>query len=217
MKELKTKSIRTIEQKMAGIDTDSMRHHILESAKGFKTSWISLGQALYTVWKDKLYKEWGYSDFEAYTAKEIGIRKQTAIKLLRSYSFLEKEDPLYLKADYNKQADAKAVPTYESVDVLRLARNKKDLGRENYAAIKRGVLEMGKDASSVKKDLTSFIRQREELLPEEAWQKKRIALIKRFVSTLRSLLKEARASNIIPVNTLKDTDKLVSKLETELL
>jgi hypothetical protein len=216
MKELKTKSIKDIEQKMINIDSESTRGRILENAKGFKTSWISLGQALYTVWKDKLYKEWGYESFETYTAKEIGIRKQTAIKLLRSYSFLEKEGPLYLKKDYNVGTDTATVPTYESVNVLRLASNKKDLSRQDYSTIKKGVLEMGKDALSAKRDITSFMRQREELEPEEAWQKRKITLVKRFLSTLKSLIQEAKSSNMISAQSLKDTDKLVTRLETEI-
>lgn len=216
MKNLKTKSIKAIEDRMANIDGSSIRHRILQSAKGFKSSWISLGQALYTVWKDKLYKQWGYDTFEAYTAKEIGIRRQTAIKLLRSYSFLENEDPLYLKKEYLDEAKTAAVPTYESVNLLRLARNKKGLGPEDYTAIKRDILELGKDASSAKKDLTSFIRQREELLPEEAWQKRKTALVRRFLSTLKNLFREAKTSNMMSAKSLKDVDKLISRLEAEL-
>jgi len=201
---------------MSGIDSESIRGQILANAKGFKTSWINLGQALYTVWKDKLYKGWGYDTFEAYTAKEIGIRKQTAIKLLRSYSFLEKEDPLYLKKDYNEEAEAATVPTYQSVDVLRLANNKKDLSKEEYASMKKGVLDMGKDALSAKKDLTSLMKQRQELEPEEAWQTRKATLVKRFLTTLKSLVLEAKRSNMMSAQTLNDTDKLILKLETEI-
>jgi len=216
MKELKTKSILTLEEKLANIDSESIRGQILANAKGFKTSWINLGQALYTVWKDKMYKEWGYDKFETYTAKEIGIRKQTAIKLLRSYSFLEKENPLYLKKDYNEGAQTAKVPTYESVDVLRFARNKKDLNSEDYSTIKRGVLEMGKDALSVKKDLTSFMKQQQELEPEEAWQKRKAALVRRFLTTLKSLALEAKRANMLSSQSLKETDNLILKLETEI-
>ncbi len=216
MKELKTKSILTLEEKLANIDSESIRGQILANAKGFKTSWINLGQALYTVWKDKMYKEWGYDKFETYTAKEIGIRKQTAIKLLRSYSFLEKENPLYLKKDYNEGAQTAKVPTYESVDVLRFARNKKDLNSEDYSTIKRGVLEMGKDALSVKKDLTSFMKQQQELEPEEAWQKRKAALVRRFLTTLKSLVLEAKRANMLSSQSLKETDNLILKLETEI-
>ncbi|MFA5068637.1 MAG: hypothetical protein WC300_02175 [Candidatus Omnitrophota bacterium] len=217
MNDIKTKSIRTIEEKMSHLEESDIRRGILESAKSFKTSWISFGQALYTVWKDKLYKGWGYDKFEAYTAKEIGIRKQTAVKLLRSYCFLEKEDPLYLKKDYNDEADTALVPSYESVDVLRLARDKKDLSKEDYAKIKKSVLEMGKDAGSVKKDLTALIRQREQLQPEEVWQKKRLTLLKRFLTTLKSLVDEARASNMLSSKAIDDLQKIIDGMETELL
>jgi len=217
MQNIKTKSIRVIEDKISALDGESIRRSILESAKGFKTSWISFGQALYTVWKDKLYKEWGYDKFETYTAKEIGIRKQTAIKLLRSYCFLEKEDPLYLKKDYNDETDTALVPTYESVDVLRLAHNKRGLDKEDYAKIKRSVLEMGKDPSAAKKDLTALMRQREELEPEEVWQKKRATLIRRFLTTLKSLVSQARASNMLSAKAIDDTQKIIDRIEAEVL
>jgi len=216
MMEIKTKSIEALEQKMSEMDSESIRHQILENAKGFKTSWIGLGQMLYTVWKDKLYKDWGYDKFDAYTSKEIGIRKQTALKLLRSYYFLEREDPLYLKKDYNEEADAAIVPTHESINVLRLAHNKKDLDKEDYVHIRKGILENGKDATQARKDLTAIIKQREELLPEEAWQKKKLSLLKRFLSLLKSIRIEAKAKSMISPQALNDTDKLISKLETEL-
>src|SRR4030042_972155 len=121
MPALKTRSLQEIEQRMQGVDQSSLRYKVLESVKNFKTSWIELGQALYSVWKDKLYKEWGYSTFEAYTAKEIGIKKTTAMKLLRSYYFLEKEEPAYLEKDYAEAGKVASIPSYDAVNVLRLA------------------------------------------------------------------------------------------------
>jgi hypothetical protein len=215
MRDIKTKSIQALEDKISGMDGDSIRRSILENAKGFKTSWINLGQSLYAVWKDKMYKQWGYDKFEAYTAKEIGIRRQTAIKLLRSYCFLEKEDPLYLKSDYNEQAETASIPTYESVDVLRIASNKKGLDKQDYANMKRSILELGKDSSSAKKDLTALMRQREELEPEEAWQKKRETLIRRFLTTLKSLIMQARASNMLSSKSIDDMQKIIDRIEAE--
>ncbi|MBN2097030.1 MAG: hypothetical protein JW714_00975 [Candidatus Omnitrophica bacterium] len=212
----KPKSIQTVEEKLAGSDPASIRHQVLKGVKLFKTSWIELGQALYTVWKDKLYKDWGFAKFESYTAKEIGIRKQTALKLLRSYCFLEKEEPTYLKKDYNEGADAAAVPTYESIDALRLASNKKDLDRMDLEQLKKNVLQKGKDAREVKKELTVLMKQRQELLPEEAWQKKRLALLKRSLSLLKTLREEIKIAKMFSAEITKDIDKLVSKLETEM-
>ena len=212
----KTKVMETLEAKLADLDPVSLRHRVLKSVKYFKTSWIELGQALYSVWKDKLYKDWGYSKFDAYTAKEIGIRKQTALKLLRSYLFLEKEEPRYLTKEYNEKAGAASVPSYESIDALRLAGSKKELDRMDYENLKKNVLEKGKDARAVKKDLTTLIKQREELLPEEAWRKKRLSLLKRSLTLLKSLREEIKLAKLFSTQVVKDIDKLISRLEAEM-
>lgn len=216
MDSLKTRSLRSIEEKMQSLDQSSLRYQILESAKNFKTSWVGLAQALYSVWKDKLYKEWGYGNFETYTSKEMGIRKQTAMKLLKSYYFLEKEEPHYLQKDFVRTADAVNVPSYETVDALRLAKNKKILDEEDYVKLKKDVFEKGKDARSVKQDLTALIRQRQELDPEEAWQKRKTATVKRFLGVLRSLRQEIEVAKLLPAPLLKEAANLIHKLEAEL-
>ena len=210
------KSLKTIEEKMHGLDEQSLRYRILESAKEFKTSWIKLGQALYAAWKDRLYKEWGFATFDAYVRSEIGIRKQTALKLLRSYYFLEKEEPGYLQEEYVETADAAVVPSYESIDVLRLAKNKKDLDSADYLRLKRDIFEKGRDAREVRKDLTALIRQREELEPEEAYEKRKMATVRRFLGVLKSLKEEIETGKLLPSPIIKEASSLISKLEKEL-
>jgi len=210
------KSLDNIEQKMRDLDQNSLRYRILESVKNFKTSWVDLGQSLYSVWKDKLYKGWGYQNFDNYAAKELGIRKQTAMKLLRSYYFLEKEEPGYLKSDYLDNAKANAVPTYESIDALRMAKNKKVLGQEDYASIKKDVFEKGKDVREIKRDLTSLIRQREELSPEEAREKRKITSVKRTVSLLKTLKRDLGDAKLLPVSILKEIEDLICRLDSEI-
>jgi hypothetical protein len=212
----KTKSIGAIEEKMEGVDEDSLRYKILSSAKSFKTSWIDLGQSLYSVWKDKLFKEWGFLTFDAYTSKEIGIRKNTALKLLKTYYFLEKEEPHLLDKGYVETKDASEVPSYEAVDVLRLAKKKQVLDQDDYKRFRSDVLEKGKDAREVKKDLTALIRQREELEPDEARKKKREATIKRLLTTLRSLRTEIEVTKVLPSDVLKQTKMLIDRIEAEI-
>jgi hypothetical protein len=197
------------------MDSSSMRYQVLENVKKFKTSWIGLGQAFYTVWKDKMYKEWGYSSFDSYVAKEIGIRKQTALKLLRSYYFLEKEEPHLLRKEYSEEAPAVSVPSYESIDALRLAKNKKDITKDDYEQIRKNVFEEGKDARQVKKELTSLIKQREELQPEDAWQKKKLAHLRRLISMMKSVREEIKVSKLLPAKLITDIEKLIGKLELE--
>ncbi|MCX5705888.1 MAG: hypothetical protein NTZ92_07530 [Candidatus Omnitrophica bacterium] len=212
---MKNKSIDRLEEKMKDMDTESLRFHILNNAKNFKSSWVELGRALYSVYKDKMYKEWGYSTFDIYTVKEIGIRKQTALKLLRSYMFLEKEEPQYLRKGYLEETDAAKVPGYESVDVLRQAKNKKVLDKEDYEHIKKEIFEDGQDVQKVRKDLTALIRERKELDPEAALEKRKTATVRRLVSVLKSLKKEAELLKLLPVALLKETAQLISRIEEE--
>jgi hypothetical protein len=214
--DFKSKAIRNIEQKMQHVEADSFRHHVLESAKNFKTSWVTLGRALYTVWKDKLYKDWGYNTIEGYTSKEIGIKKLTAMKLLRSYYFLEKEEPQYLKPDYRESAQAALVPTYETIDLLRKAKNNKILDNQDYASLKKDIFEKGKDVQQAKRDLTALIRQRKEVDPEESKQKARTITVRRFLVTLKSIKREIEITHLLPPTILKETESLIKKLEAEI-
>jgi len=215
MSSARSRSTQMLEERMQGLDQSSLRYHALESAKNFKTSWVELGRVLYTVYKDKLYKEWGFGNFDIYASREIGIRKQTALKLLRSYFFLEKEEPTYLKAGYAESQDAASVPGFESIDLLRLAKNKK-LDQDDYHQLREQVFTKGKDARQLKRDLTSIIRQREELDPEEARQKKKAAIVRRFLGTLKSLKQELQISKMLPVPLLREAESLIKKLEEQL-
>ena len=216
MEEHKPKSLKNIEDKMAALEEGSLRYHVLESAKNFKSSWIELGRSLYSVYKDKLYKEWGFSTFDAYTLKEIGIKKPTTIKLLRSYYFLEKQEPAYLKKDYTETADTAKLPSYEAIDLLRKAKDKKSLDEEDYSKLKQDIFEEGKDTGQVKKDLTALIREREEVEPEEAYRRKRTSTLKRFLGSLKGLKKEAEISKLLPAALIKEAQELIKKIEAEL-
>ncbi|MCU0651169.1 MAG: hypothetical protein MUC52_02935 [Candidatus Omnitrophica bacterium] len=205
-----------METKIRETADNPVRQHVLETAKGFKSSWIELGRALYSVYKDKLYKEWGFAKFETYTSKEIGIRNQTAMKLLRSYFFLEKEEPGLLKDENEGSTDPSKIPSYESVNVLRLAKNNKSLDNDDYENLKKGVFSEGKDALEVRKDLTSIIRERKELDPEEAREEKRTAVIRRFLSTLKSLKMELETTKMLPASLTKDVSELIKRVEEEM-
>lgn len=216
MGKMNTKVLDRIEEMMGGLDADSMRYKILENAKNFKSSWINLGQALYAVWKDRLYKDWGYATFDAYTSKEIGIKKQTAMKLLKSYYFLEKEEPRYLQQEDMSERSPSNLPTYEAVNLLRLAKNKSTIDGSDYASLRHDVLEKGKDAREVKKDLTVLMKQREELEPEEARRKRKESVIKRLLTALKTLRTDIETSKMLPSSMIKDVSNLIHKIELEL-
>lgn len=190
-----------------------LRDQAIEQAKQFKTSWVEMGRMLYTIYKEKAYKDWGYEKFEHYAMKEIGIRKQTSLKLLRSYFFLEKDEPHYLDKDFTKNNPAKKVPDYEAIDVLRQAKNKKDLDAEEYDQLKHKVFESGTDAREVRKELTQLMKQRDIRDPEEARAQQRQTSIKRMISLLRTLKEEMSVNNLLPQETIKAVEAVVGQLE----
>ncbi|MBN1526973.1 MAG: hypothetical protein JW919_05285 [Candidatus Omnitrophica bacterium] len=212
----KSRSLETIERRLETVEEGSIRHKVLQSAKNFKTSWIELGQALYEVSKDKLYKEWGYITFDAYASKEIGIRKETAVKLLKSYFFLEKEEPWYLQKKNADGAEVASVPSYEAVNVLRLAKGSKTVDEDDYKSLRKNVLELGKDAKEVKRDLVTMIKSRQDIEPEEAREKKRSATLRRFVGTLKALKKDIETSKLLPASVLREAESLIRKIESEI-
>ena len=200
-----------------GLPDSALRDMVRENSKEFKTSWVNLGRILYTVWKDKLFKNWGFEKFETYITKEVGIRKQTAVKLLRSYFYLEREEPAYLKEGFSAEREAAVVPGYEEVNVLRLAKDKKDLPKSDYIHLKKAVFENGKDALTVRKDLTQLMKQRKEVDPEEEREKRSEAAVRRFVNAFRSFKRDMDALKLIPAPLLRETEELVRKIERETL
>ena len=213
---MRQRMMEDLAKKISDADTGSLRQHVLLTAKDFKTSWINLGRSLYSIWKDKIFKEWGYQKFDAYLTKEIGIRKQTGLKLLRSYYFLEREEPQCLKEEFTQATETALVPSYESIDVLRRAKENKELDDQDYQKLKKNIFEKGKDARDVKKDLTALMKQREEISPEEAWAQKKEKNVKRFLTTLRSLKKEAEDLKVLPTTVLHEITRLIDKLDVEL-
>ena len=82
--------------------------------------------------------------------------------------------------------------------------------------IKKEIFEDGKDVQSLKRDLTSLIRQREELEPEEAYKKRRVATLRRFIGSLKALKQEAEISKLLPLSLIKEVQELIRKIEQEL-
>ncbi|MBU1122235.1 MAG: hypothetical protein ABIH71_00930 [Candidatus Omnitrophota bacterium] len=217
MEVVKSSSLRKIEERMENMDKNSVRYHVLQKAKDFKSSWIELGRALYSVYNDKTYKEWGYQAFETYTVKEVGVKKQTAMRLLNSYYFLEKEEPICLQRSCDESSEAKSVPSYEAVDVLRLAKRNKELDESDYDDLKKGAFEDGRDAKQLKKDVTLLLKKRKDIDPEEERIRNNKVIIKRCVATLKTIKKDIEVLGVLPQDIAIEIGKLLQKIEAQIL
>ena len=138
------------------------------------------------------------------------------MKLLRSYYFLEKEEPQYLKADYAQNNKAAQIPSYESVDILRQAKNKKALDEDDYKNLRNEIFEKGRDAQELKKNLGVMIRSRQELEPQEAQEKRKMATLRRLLGQLRMLKQEVEVLKMLPMPLIKELDAVIKKINLEI-
>ena len=213
---MKNKILADIEFKMETLDKSSFRYQILDAAKRFKTNWLELAKYLYQVQEQKIFKEWGYLTFDLFCAKEIGIKKQTALKLLRSYNFLACEEPHFLGPESLGARTPAQLPGYESIDVLRMAKRNKDLKPEDYNQLKERTLEQAAEPKEIGRQFRSMLWAVKNANPEEERASRRRITIKRLLSTLKSLRKETELLNILPDKIIKDTASLILSLEKEL-
>jgi len=195
--------------------TETLREKTLEAAKQHKLSWVQLGQYLYTVYKDKHYKNWGYLSFETYCGKELRIKQTTASKLLKSYYFLEKSKPDLIKLS-SDQNTSKQAPNFESVNMFRLAQNNKKLTSQDVREIEKAVFEQEKEPKEVRAQMKKLLSERDDRNPKEIKQERRNSTIKRLISTLANAEKELKNGNLLPGYLLDQIGDLVVKLEDQL-
>ena len=212
---MESKAIQRLEERMADLPAGSLRHQTLEAAKRFKASWIELGRMLWTVYREKKFREWGYLTFEAYCAKEVGIRAPTAKKLLHSYYFLEKEEPSTLRRLTSEQPPAapSQVPSADSVNLLRLLKNREEVPAEDYQKVRSYVLEKGKEAQEVRREVQSLLQENRKADPEEVEKARSKSAVRRMIGTLKALRQQLSGGELVPKKILAEVDGLAKKLE----
>jgi hypothetical protein len=193
-----------------------LRARVQETAKDFKTSWVELAQSLYAIWRDKLYEYWGYERFEHYVEREVGLQKSLALKLVNTYSFVEQQEPQFLEAGYLEQRDAATTPELDAIHVLRLARNKKELTKHDYADLHKQVFEKGKGAAVVRKELTAIIKERKPVNPEEERAQRSAACVRRLLNAMRLFKRDAETLKLIRADVVRRAEELIQELEAEI-
>jgi len=193
--------------------SENLREHLAQHAKDFKLSWVLLGQGLYSVWRDKLYHSWGFEKFEDYCVRELGLKKPLALKLVKTYFFVEQDEPVYLKKEFAETRQTAMVPGFEGLDVLRLARGKKELTRDDYAKLRKDIFEKGKEASLVRKDLTTIIKERKQVDPQQARESRHEQSIRRLVAALRSFKKDMETLKLAEPDIIEEAQGLLERLE----
>jgi hypothetical protein len=147
MSEVETKGAQAIAEMMEGLEPGTPRYAALETARRFKTSWVELGEVLYSVQRKRLFEKWGHPSFEAYCQSEIRIKPRTAAKLTASYGFLKEEEPAVLKRDGLQRS----IPDPETVALLQRAKRHEAVDEAAYRKLKDLALDDG-ELAQVRKE-----------------------------------------------------------------
>lgn len=214
---MQTFSQQPIEKKKHTLNAEALRMEMIGCAKDFKVSWVQLGQGLYSIWRDKTFHAWDYDKFEDYVIRELGLKKAMALKLVKTYFFVEQEEPGYLKKEFSDDKKAIAVPSYEGLDVLRQARRHGELSREDYVKLRKDIFDKGKEASLVKKDLTAILKERKQVDPDQEREMRHQASVKRFLNALKSFKKDMDSLKLIDADIAQEAEELLQKLENKYL
>lgn len=212
---VKSKSLHRIEQKLQSLDETSYRYQVLDACRKFKTTWMELGQSLYGVHRDRLYEEWGYVTFDNYCSQELGIKKATALKLLKSYRFLESEEPEYIQQSKNTKEDGH-YPDLDSVNLLRIAKNSKNIDDKDYEKIRGKVLDEAKEPQEVRQQVR-LVQERNQMKdPDQARAERRFKFLKGLVSKLEQVRLEAMANRFLPAKLLEELEEISHRVEREI-
>jgi hypothetical protein len=81
------------------------------------------------------WREWGHASYQAYCARELFIRRQTAEKLAASYGFLERHEPDLARGE------GVGAPPFDVVEVLSRAEAQGRLPAGGWRELRDQVLE----------------------------------------------------------------------------
>ena len=144
-----TATAEKLQAQLAELPEGSLRRRVLESARRFKSSWVELGRVLSEVKREEAWRGWGFKSFEAYCAKELFIRKQTADKLTASYGFIERHAPSLVKGGAPRPA-----PSFEVIEVLSRAEAAGRLPAEGWGELREEILERPPTPAALSRQLS---------------------------------------------------------------
>jgi len=145
-----SKSAQAMEARLETLAPGSERYAILRTAIDFKRSWLELAKALSVIEKNKSYKEWGYRTLTAYTQHELYLRKDTVVKLLRSYNFLESHERRFLE-ERAPSENVVPLPSFQALDVLAEARENPYLSESDFRELRNQVFDEDPSPGQIRK------------------------------------------------------------------
>jgi hypothetical protein len=202
----KTKAMIAIEERLAQLAPGSFRFQVLSAALDFKHAWVALGELLTQVRDQKVYKEWGYEDFEHYCERELLIRKSTAHKLTATYGFMQRREPSLL-AEVREHPERRVqLPDYDVIRLLSEAEARGQIGDREYESV-RGEVFVGKPPPAAK--VARMIEERWPRPKPKVPEKTRLA---RLARAANKVAEAAATLESVPRETVERARALAEEL-----
>lgn len=202
-----SKTIEALAQKAHDVAPGSVRQTVLLAAKRFKSSWAELGKLLVQVRDQNLHEGWGFPSFEAYCLKELHIRRSTADKLTRSFSFLQRHEPKEIEGEEFPQR----APAFEVVEVLADAEERGQLTPSEYKSVRDSIWNAERPVAELKRELVErFPRPPPEAPPDELQLRRLAAAARKLANDLLACGKVPRAVSDRASALADDVEGLIS-------
>lgn len=153
-----TRTEEAMHDRLATLPPGTLRHDTLRTALDFKRSWLELARYLAEVNQNGEYREWGYTSFEAYAQHELHLKRDTALKLLRSYTFLASHERPILDVHEGGGGGGGPVPlpSFQALDILAQARENPNLPERDYHELREQVFQQDPTPAQLRR----FVRER---------------------------------------------------------
>lgn len=194
------------------LEEGTLRHDTLHTALQFKANWLTLGEKLHEVFKSEEYKQWGYKNFEQYCSQEIGIRKNTAEKLTKSYYFLQVHRP-ELISEYKENKINKEIPDVNTVKFLADVETDERIPEEKYSELQQAAFDEGCSNRQLKKRYNDFVSELNLDDDEDAASKNSEKNIATLIQSLERIDRKAEDIETLPVEIKTDIRKLLVRIK----
>jgi len=145
----------------------------------------------------------------------LGIRQSTAVKLLRSYAFLEAEDPGWVKRARSSQPVTGKYPDLDSVNLLRRVKDGGRVDDAGYAKLRKQVFEDNRPPQEIRLELQGLRDEAANQDPVRLREERRAQFIRRLYAFLHHARKEALANRFLTDALLSQLQHMEGKLEKE--
>jgi hypothetical protein len=183
---------------------DAFRVSVRTAARAFKSSWTDLARLLTRVRDAGLWETWGFSSFEVYCTRELHIRKATALKLTRSWSFLARHE----RGFGTDNDPPRPAPAFEVVEVLAGAEERGALSAEDYRSIRDSIWDEERPVAAVRRELN------DRFPPPPSDRPPTQVHLERLARTARRLAEELRACRGVPSAVRSHAEALAAEVES---